>query len=63
MKPTISEMWEAMRDLKLALSASAIGDNGNFCCYEINGTAQAIPIAVMALIQIRRKDGDNVRSD
>ena len=55
---TVSEMREAMRDLKLAFSASGIGDNGNFCCYEIDGTAKVIPIAVAALIQIRRKDGD-----
>ena len=56
--PTVSEMREAMRDLKWAFSASGIDDAGKFCCYEINGTAKAIPVAVAALLQIRQEDGD-----
>lgn len=65
MKPTIDEMRIAMRDLKTALEMSGIDDAGKFICYEFNGTARVIPIAVMSLVKIRnpnesasREDGD-----
>lgn len=65
MKPSVDEMRIAMQDLKAALELSGIDDAGKLCCYEYNGTAKVIPIAVMALVNIRnpnesalRKDGD-----
>lgn len=58
MKPSVDEMRIAMRDLKNALELSGIDDAGKFICYEYNGTAKVIPIAVAALLQIRLEDGD-----
>ena len=63
MKPTIDEMRIAMRDLKTALELSGIDDAGKFCCYEYNGTAKVIPIAVMALVNIRNPNESALRED
>lgn len=63
MKPTIDEMRIAMQDLKAALELSGIDDAGKFCCYEYNGTARVIPVAVMALVNIRNPNESTLRED
>ena len=63
MKPSVDEMRIAMQDLKAALELSGIDDTGKFCCYEYNGTAKVIPIAVMALVNIRNPNESALRED
>lgn len=60
-KPSVEDMMRAMADLKQAFSFSYVDNDGKLGCYEINGTAKAIVIAVNALVAIRedgREDGD-----
>ena len=60
-KPSVENMMRAMADLKQAFSFSYVDNDGTLGCYEIDGTAKAIAIAVNALVIIRqdgRKDGD-----
>lgn len=63
MKPTIDEMRIAMRDLEAAIKLSGIDDAGKFTCYECNGTARVIPVAVMALVNIRNPNESTLRED
>lgn len=62
MKPTVNEMRLAMRDLRMALELSGIDDDGKFTCYEYNGTARVIPVAVAALIEIRHPNETALRA-
>ena len=60
-KASVEDLRRAMADLKNAFSLSYVDNDGNLACYEINGTAKAIVIAVNALTIIRedgREDGD-----
>lgn len=61
MKASAEDFRRAMADLKQAFSLSSVDNDGKLACYEINGTAKAIVIAVNALTIIRgdgREDGD-----
>ena len=55
-KPSIENVMRAMADLKQAFSFSYVDNDGKLGCYEIDGTAKAIAIAVKALAIIR-EDG------
>ena len=61
MKASVEDFRRAMADLTQAFSFSYVDNDGKLACYEINGTAKAIVIAVNALTIIRgdgREDGD-----
>ena len=49
----VEDFRRAMADIKQALEFSYVDNDGKLCCYEIDGTAKAIVIAVNALIVIR----------
>ena len=61
-KPFVENMIRAMADLKQAFSFSYVDNDGKLGCYEIDGTAKAIAIAVNALAIIR-ENGDAVHGE
>jgi len=54
-KSFIPEMQRAMEDLKRAAMFSGVDNEGTIVAYELDGTAEAIRLAVCALVASRVK--------